>query len=600
MKKQHKQIILASVGLLLAAAAIIAPWVWTSRDLRMALGDALNIGKESREFFFLNLPPAVGRYPGSTFLTNQWEPVELVAPNDAKLKRTQKFTLVANATRMASGSEQLLSKSLGQMASNSGAAEFEIQVHEGQVVEMKYADLEEHLQETLKLLRASGSNVVPMVIVRSYEGKISVRLKRKQDASATAWAELKEHAAKQAKQESDKEPAKAPSVRFETGFMGEDAILLDVPEPVVFAFEVSKVRLAKQQHLGAPGDKIELEPLTVQELALQPQGSLPLQPGGFKWALATIASGHYQDTALNQEWTLNSAEFVAHSLEPFQPAVRKSLVSSPQSPLSASAVLDFVRQAGVHARQEGAQLLIVYYVGHMVSHPGQDLALVMGDAKADILRPVRGPSTEGRAEQFGDQVGGMMQLANVLQAEFGPLPPGLLSLRQVHESLAAAGLPGALLVDGCMKNEEFEAFRRELGFELLPGERDFAYVGDAEFITTEMGDFANRLRDFANDRPYLRGDIPVILGAKPGTYAFAQPHPDWVWAPPVGPLAVRLARWSHLARTESSPISLAVVLRQAADFRGLGEISPSGSISWSDFSKLESITGDVHPVPLAQ
>lgn len=162
------------------------------------------------------------------------------------------------------------------------------------------------------------------------------------------------------------------------------------------------------------------------------------------------------------------------------------------------------------------------------------------------------------------------------------------------ESLALADLYGALgsevrfamIVDACQDDAAFESLVRSRGFVLLPETGQLDYLGDD--VMHDLSAVSDDIRA-AGAAEYLRAENPIILSAKPGVRARARKHPLWAWAPPVGPLADRL--WNARIQREltQSRSSLCEVLQTVVDLKqGVGEISMTGSVSWSDFSACAS------------
>jgi hypothetical protein len=241
--------------------------------------------------------------------------------------------------------------------------------------------------------------------------------------------------------------------------------------------------------------------------------------------------------------------------------------------------------------------VIVYYVGHTFALPGADVTLLMGDAAERPKTPRRDAPTLGA--NVGGQIAALSDFAHQLEAAVTQPTEGLLHLARVYETLERTRVPFALLVDGCLESDRVSRFREDMGLVLGPGGTNrLVYVGSAETATSELPAFADVLRHFADEQPYLHGTNPVVLAAKPGTLAESRPDPRWAWGESVGPLAARLGRYVRTSRLDPDPPSLGEVVWQSAEYRGLGEISPRGSISWSDFSRWRGLTGDIKPVPV--
>jgi hypothetical protein len=84
------------------------------------------------------------------------------------------------------------------------------------------------------------------------------------------------------------------------------------------------------------------------------------------------------------------------------------------------------------------------------------------------------------------------------------------------------------------------------------------------------------------------------MAAKPGTFAQPWINPQLSWAN-AGPLAARFFHYMQAAAFDSDYPTLGQAISNITEYQGTGEISPKGSISWSDFSQLKEITATVKP-----
>jgi hypothetical protein len=201
----------------------------------------------------------------------------------------------------------------------------------------------------------------------------------------------------------------------------------------------------------------------------------------------------------------------------------------PESPLTSSALDGFVAKLGAAAKQAHSQFIVVYYIGHSPSWPNGDVAVVLGEAEP-IPEPKREYTNEAISERVGTNVGALFQLADTLNANLEKLPPGYMPLRDFYAELDKIGIPFALLVDGCLRNEEFEQFRNSLGLTTDTETRTFFYTGPDGKMLSSLDAFDQKLRHFADGLPYLHTANPVILAAKPGTFAQPWPDPDLDWS----------------------------------------------------------------------
>jgi hypothetical protein len=167
-----------------------------------------------------------------------------------------------------------------------------------------------------------------------------------------------------------------------------------------------------------------------------------------------------------------------------------------------------------------------------------------------------------------------------------------MPLRELYAELETAKTPFALIVDGCLRNDEFEQFRNGLGLSSDSSTRTFFYTGPDGKLLASLDAFDSKLSHFADGLPYLHTTNPVILAAKPGTFAQPWPDPDLDWSE-VGPLSARIANYVRASVWDQDSPTLGEVLSNVTDYQGTGEISPKGSISWSDFGAMKKATTEL-------
>jgi hypothetical protein len=272
----------------------------------------------------------------------------------------------------------------------------------------------------------------------------------------------------------------------------------------------------------------------------------------------------------------------------FRPQLVMRIRATSENPLNTRALDDFVTQVGASARQAHSQFVLVYYIGHSLSWPNGDIALVLGEAE-QIPEPKREFTNNAISERVGAKVGALFQLADALNAHVENLPPGYVPLRDLYSGLEKTGIPFALLVDGCLRNDEFEQFRSSIGLTSDSETRTFFYTGPDGKLLSSLNAFDEKMRHFADGLPYLHSENPVILAAKPGTFAQPWPDPDLEWSQ-VGPLSARLTNYIRGSVWDQEQPTLGEALSNITDYKGTGEISPKGSISWSDFDAMKKLT----------
>ena len=298
--------------------------------------------------------------------------------------------------------------------------------------------------------------------------------------------------------------------------------------------------------------------------------------GPKRWALATIASGRYQFlTDMQQDWNERSANLAAEALSDWRPVVSRALSPPDQNGLSRQGVLDFLSTFVRDARQARAELMVVYYVGHMERSGTGALSLLMGDAPAE--RMVSSTVTTHSVGNLRD----LAQIVDQAEAELARRP-GTLDVAVMHRQLERAQLPFVLLVDGCLEDPTYQEARERLGIVVDARGDEPVYVGPGDQGTALNSQLAE-LRNYPNDFPYLKSVAPIVLGATPGTAANQEPNPVWLLGGAVGPIARRL--YDTVARTRWDPDrpSLIRILNSTADRQSIGPQELTGTVSWSDW-----------------
>lgn len=238
----------------------------------------------------------------------------------------------------------------------------------------------------------------------------------------------------------------------------------------------------------------------------------------------------------------------------------------------------------------------------MVSSRTGDLLLHMGDATPALIREMNqhGPpplvsATRplSAAGNLLDIDGQLREIANRAQIQADASTenpsltnptPGFITLDSLHGMGVMSGIPFAVIVDGCLQDVAFTETMNALGFEYNEYEpARLYYVGTSETVTREAWDMAAAMRNFGRQRPFLKGADPVILSAKPGTFAMARSNPFLIGGPAIGPLADKSHMLAQATLMSRAPWDLVALVKRLADFNGVGEINLEGSISWSDF-----------------
>ena len=650
----------------IGAAVFLIPLLLRS-DFKTELAKQLNVEKD---LLHLNVPPARARFPGFTFVIKPaLIPIEYPNRSDPDITEGQEFSLDWTSANLSSASGKNAGP-IGAIFANSQGVNIELRALHCKVIEMTLADLKRRLLASSDVLDQAAKGNQPMVIVRSFEGQLEIRLAKTGKASADVWFGVRKRA------EELREPSGKQEVEIQD--TGSDQMVMSWKEPVVFAYEVMKAEIITT-HLGVQPDDVKFSPVPSTELdalipskeagssqsyatpvlhfrlsdvailsrsfcprriilsaleestdildganvakitqrlksfqanqfnltvgaasglyqcadpvrAPSPRPSIATGTKSQPWGIATLSAGFYPQVQwLQQEWNASNADTFEQALSIYKPALQKRFRATEDRPSTSNGVIEFLRSAGSEASAQGIKLLVVYYVGHAVTRSNGDVLLVQGPITTEMLRSLEKTADDA---QLLKPLARLANLADELM-----LPDGFLRLSDLHAALSRSGVPFVLLVDGCMENNTFSKFVESLGF-IYKHKADQSthkadppytlyYTGTAPIVFHEIFDLADRMRHFPDELPYLKDINPVILAAKPGTVAPMKENPEWSGGLPVAPLTLEAYKASLRAQIANEPPSLADFVEALAGFRGTGEISMDGAISWSDFSQIE-------------
>ena len=173
-----------------------------------------------------------------------------------------------------------------------------------------------------------------------------------------------------------------------------------------------------------------------------------------------------------------------------------------------------------------------------------------------------------------------------------------MPLSNLNAALENVHVPFLLLLDGCMEHPTTLKALVGAGFMIGPNHPGNAlYVGPKETLApSDFEAIIQALRGFGDVESFLKSTNPIVFAAKPGTFARPAPHPLLDGGPAVGPIAASLHRCAMFAQpTRGVRPSLQDVLRTMDVWRGVGEITMGGFVSWSDFSQFEGVATRLTP-----
>jgi len=230
----------AAIRLALVVSALALAASDVRADLRKSIAQQFNIEEGS---FILNLPPRPGCLPGSIFTDDLRFPLARTKPDDGGLDRGPPFLFTSDFSFDADASLSAgVSQWFGLAAKASSASDVKLEFKGARVVEMLGPELKKRVLRDVDARDAATRKVVPYVVARSYEGTITVKMSRKQGASAEAWAQIKKDAI---------------DAKLGAKIGSDDTVEYTVSEAFVFAFEVVRATYVAQ-HLGSNPDDVVL------------------------------------------------------------------------------------------------------------------------------------------------------------------------------------------------------------------------------------------------------------------------------------------------------------------------------------------------------
>jgi len=553
---------------IVAAAVFLFPKRLTG-DLKHKLAQKLGV---KPEFLMVNIPPASGRTPGSTFAKKATViPVLEVPRSDPDMHAGAEFNIDWSDASLGKAKGNVTAGILGSIFSDAESSNFEIKASHCRVLEMPFGELKKRLLSSQAILNSSAEGISLFVIVRAFEGQLSIRIKRAQDASGEAWARTQQNAVTLS------DPKYGGDAALNVNSEGKDQFVVEWKEPVVFAYELQKAELFAS-HLGTRPDDIRFTPLTEDQWNEQSQTAAS-DSGRTAWSLLTIASGVYpQFHSLDQSWNVQSASVAESALKMFNPRSTKRIWANAKEPLSADRLTDTIQEYFRDCCKRGDKLFIVYYVGHMELTSSKDLRLLMGDLA---------PASEVNNQDLSSN--------------------GYLPLETFCQSLTSSKCCTVFLIDGCSRDEDEQDLGGELAIanDFMRGKKQFPSSPSSSFwfrkkkraiasitkvkqamIDALIYDQDNGISE--RGLGYLKGDNPVLIGSPPAASALGE-NPFFIGGPLIGPLAGEIYKRALPASLFHK--SLGSVLNSLPFYHdGALRLPPGVGYSWSDFKRMTELS----------
>jgi hypothetical protein len=261
-EKHRKPIVLLllAVVILVGVATLIIPSLRRT-DFRKSLAKQLNV---NAAFLHLNIPPAPNRLPGAAFVIRG--PVLSLLPSLARDQLSEGSTFEMEWHELARNDAQshLSAGPWSGLFSAETDDIFRVRLHDCRILEAAPERIRRQLVESEDVRRQANAGYKPLVIVRSYEGRMELKVERGNKSNAALWA-------KRVKLAKDTGGSSADG-KLKVAAADNQQLIMSWTEPVVFAYEAAEARLFAD-HLGAAPDKVELTPVPESTVTIRPDAS---------------------------------------------------------------------------------------------------------------------------------------------------------------------------------------------------------------------------------------------------------------------------------------------------------------------------------------
>jgi hypothetical protein len=192
-------------------------------DLKDVVAERLN---EPPEYLLMNLPPRAGVYPGAIFTYDMRVPIQRVTSDDPSLQRGEPTSIMATElVDLGAGVGAAVARIVSLDANVSHVATVRIAFPDTRAVDMDLGELEKRVKQSAEAIDAIKRGQIPLVVVKSFEGTFEVTLTKKSDATAEAWANVRQAAA---------------NVSLHATATTGDQLTYKIDKPIVYAFSTMK------------------------------------------------------------------------------------------------------------------------------------------------------------------------------------------------------------------------------------------------------------------------------------------------------------------------------------------------------------------------
>lgn len=528
---------------------------YQKNSLEDALISAVGIKSDN---LIVNLPPYPVRIPGT-----------ILSPSDSfsmiysagylgheSIIRGDKFSIDAKINDVSSLLGSTKNSLLSYAASSHEELDVYLRITDAFIAELPVNILKSIVDDQFKDEQNVG--VEPLIINRAYIGHVEYIVKAISDAGVEVLNDISDKA-------SNIRPNSGESFLFDDRIGSEKEIAFSIASPITFAYEVLEADYVST-NLSDSG-VFELNEISARRFRKLGSDNTAMSPYTKPWGAITISNAHYKNfSKLNTPQAAEAASLISNFFDGYDPTFSKKLHSTASNPLSDNDLLEWTIDLTMELFENPVEYLYVYYTGHGLSLPNGEVVLLQGNVDKNYAEKAANNTSESSSS--GD---------------------GLLLVEQLYDALSMASVPFTLIIDACYPNDEMANTLTRVS--MLLGDEDGSelyYIGDNALITNELSDLGAVLRQIGNRFEYRQQDNAVIFSSKPGAKSVYHSNPINPYGVELPPMASKILKYSNYVNAENRKLPLSEIIRKSTDsVNGLGEVSLSGSITWSNLEKMQ-------------
>lgn len=563
---KNKYIILALITVLVAVLIFVVP-LFFKKGLKSTVAQVLNTDEQ---YLSLNMPPLPARYPGSILLplNGSYSIFLAGSSEDERILRGEKFDISAELDQTISGFGKSSAGILSTVFSNNEHFVIKLNITDGQILEMPIDDLKSIVLGNESARKAADDRLEPIILNRAYQGKVSYEIIAKDEKGVEILTEIKPKFTDISNSN--------PNLSIDGTLTTNQKLSFSLNDPIIIAYEHLGVDYVMNNLSGENGLTAELSLMSAAMMEENRLDSVIVstQQTEIKWGLVTIGSGHFESLAtMDVPEVVSSAKLVSSILGSYDPVFSHELISTEDDIIAEEEVLELSIALTLQMLDEPVDYLVVYYVGHGLSLPNGEMVLLQGDIKKDFAERIADSMTP-QTSQLGD---------------------GMILVETLFSSFEVTGVPMTLILDACYPSDEMQMALDRVSMNTIGEDgTGLVYFGNQELITDEMSEISSALSSIGNRFEYRTLDNPIIFSSKPGAKALFRENPYSYFDYRLAPLASRIAK-SFQGNNAFNQIPMNNLVLNITDFRnGIGEISLSGSITWSNLDVMNEKLSNVY------